>query len=100
MDEGDIIDYAYWQRDPEGGRVIWIHNMDGENVLTADFDSAAVEDDEFLDQLALAVFGRGPVVAEQVEALREAGSDAVLMEDGSPESLEASLDRRIWSSSI
>ena len=92
VDEGDIIDYAYWQRDPEGGRVIWIHNMDGENVLTADFESAAVEDDEFLNQLALAVFGRGPVVAEQVKALREAGSDAVLMEDGSSESLEESLD--------
>ena len=92
--EGDIIDYAYWQRDPEGGRVIWIHNMDGDNVLTADFDSegAPVEDDDFLEHLALAVFGRGPVVAEHVEALKEAGSDAILMEEGSRENIESSLD--------
>ena len=92
--EGDIIDYAYWQRDPEGGRVIWIHNMDGDDVLTADFDGegAPVEDDDFLEHLELAVFGRGPVVAEHVEALKEAGSDAVLMEEGSRENIESSLD--------
>ena len=92
--EGDIIDYAYWQRDPEGGRVIWIHNMDGDDVLTADFDGegAPVEDDDFLEHLALAVFGCGPVVAEHVEALKEAGSDAILMEEGSRENIESSLD--------
>lgn len=94
VDEGDIIDYAYWQRDPEGGRVIWIHNMDGENVLTADFESEGmmVEDDDFLEHLELAVFGRGPVVADHVAALKEAGSDAMHMEDGSRESIENSLD--------
>ena len=94
VDEGDIIDYAYWQRDPEGGRVIWIHNMDGENVLTAAYDNepSPVEDDEFLEHLQLSVFGNGPVVSEQVNALKDGGSDVVHIDETSEENIESNLD--------
>lgn len=92
--EGDIVDYAYWQRDPEGGRVIWIHNMDGENVLTAGYDNepSPVEDDEFLEHLQLSVFGNGPVVSEQVNALKDGGSDVVHIDEASEENIESNLD--------
>ena len=92
--EGDIVDYAYWQRDPQGGRVIWIHNMDGENVLTTDYDNdlAPVDDDEFLEHLQLSVFGKGDVVTEQINALKDAGSDVVHVGEVSKESIESNLD--------
>lgn len=92
--EGDIVDYAYWQRDPQGGRVIWIHNMDGENVLTTDYDNdlVPVDDDEFLEHLQLSVFGKGDVVTEQINALKDAGSDVVHVGEVSKESIESNLD--------
>ncbi|MDY3118135.1 MAG: hypothetical protein SOW18_01190 [Peptoniphilus sp.] len=93
--EGDIVDYAYWQRDPEGGRVIWIHNMDGDNVLTSTYgnDAAPVlDDDDFLEQLQLAVFGKGSVVTEHVKALKNGGSDVVHVEEISRENIESNLN--------
>ena len=92
--EGDIVDYAYWQRDPQGGRVIWIHNMDGENVLTTDYDNepSPVEDDEFLEHLQLSVFGHGDVVDEQVQALKDGGSDVVHIDETSEDNIESNLN--------
>ncbi|MDD7363185.1 MAG: hypothetical protein SPI65_02805 [Peptoniphilus sp.] len=95
VDEGDIIDYAYWQRDPDGGRVIWIHNIDGDNILTS-YDNNDVEEEDrpeqFLQNARLTVFGKGEVVEEHVEAMREAGSDVEHVEDASEEDVESRLD--------
>lgn len=95
VSEGDIIDYAYWQRDPSGGRVIWIHNIDGDNVITPfdnnDFDDAA-DAERFLRDVRLTVFGDGDVVEEHVEAMLDAGSDVVQVKDVSEEGVERYLN--------
>lgn len=95
VDEGDIVDYAYWQRDPSAGRIIWIHNIDGENVLTA-YDNADGEfedhPDQFLDNVQLTVFGKGDVISEHIEAMREAGGDVVHIDDPSNDNIESHLD--------
>lgn len=95
VDEGDIVDYAYWQRDPSAGRVIWIHNIDGDNVLTP-FDNMreTVEEhpDHFLENVQLTVFGKGESVSDHVKAMTESGGDVVHIEDASEDDIESRLD--------
>ena len=95
VDEGDIVDYAYWQRDPSAGRVIWIHNIDGENVLTP-YDNLDEEPEDhperFLENVQLTVFGKGEFVSEHVKAMMESGGDVIHIEDVSDDTIESRLD--------
>lgn len=95
VDEGDIVDYAYWQRDPSAGRVIWIHNIDGDNVLTP-FDNMGetVEEhpDHFLENVQLTVFGKGESVSDHVKAMTESGGDVVHIEEASEDDIESHMD--------
>ena len=95
VDEGDIVDYAYWQRDPSAGRVIWIHNIDGENVLTP-FDNVGEDVEEhperFLENIQLTVFGKGESVSDHVKAMTESGGDVVHIEEASEDDIESRMD--------
>ncbi|CAC9924225.1 hypothetical protein PEPNEM18_00217 [Aedoeadaptatus nemausensis] len=95
VDEGDIVDYAYWQRDPSAGRVIWIHNIDGDNVLTP-FDNMGetVEEhpERFLENIRLTVFGKGESVSDHVRAMTESGGDVVHIEEASEDDIESRMD--------
>lgn len=95
VSEGDIVDYAYWKKDPLNGKVIWKHNLDSDNVLT-EFDNNEPLDQEdagFIRNAQITVFGGGEEISRHVKAMLDAGGDVIHVEDlTQPRSVERNMD--------
>lgn len=83
VNQGDIVDYAYWKEDILSGRIIWKHNMNFElakskmNLL----DQSQVElPEDFLQESTIGFIGQAEKENEYISCVESYGGQVRLLE--------------------